>query len=309
MLKYEKIKKSPRQFLALTSLKVEEFDNLCDEFHSDWWKYYRYNTLRGKPRKYPITYESSDSPLPTTEDKLFFLLIMLKNNPLIEYQAASFNMSSGKVSEWFNVLSKTLRQTLNRLGLLPCREAGGVSEALKKLGAKKVTLDGTERTIQRSVDYGVQQDYYSGKKKDHTVKNNLLATDNQQIVYLSDTYEGKKHDKAICDEEVVSYPDGIVLRQDSGYIGHKPDNVTIIEPVKKTKSKDLTEEQKNTNKDKAKWRVIVEHAISGIKRCRMVKDTLRSIHFMIRDSIMEICCGLHNLRVKSYSRAYARVRV
>lgn len=165
MLKYEKIKKQPRQFLALTGLKIEEFKSLCDEFHNDWWKYIRYNSLRGKPRKHPIAQERNDTPLPTTEDKLFFLLVMIKNNPLIEYQAASFNMSAGKVSEWFNVLLKTIKQTLSRLDLLPCREANRVREILLNLGVKEVTLDGTERTIQRSVDYGVQQDYFSGKKK------------------------------------------------------------------------------------------------------------------------------------------------
>lgn len=44
-------------------------------------------------------------------------------------------------------------------------------------------------------------------------------------------------------------------------------------------------------------RVVVEHTISGVKRCRMVKDVLRLTKEGISDRVMEIACGLHNLRV------------
>jgi len=44
-------------------------------------------------------------------------------------------------------------------------------------------------------------------------------------------------------------------------------------------------------------RVMVEHTISGVKRCRIVKDVLRLTKKGISDLVMEIACGLHNLRV------------
>jgi hypothetical protein len=44
-------------------------------------------------------------------------------------------------------------------------------------------------------------------------------------------------------------------------------------------------------------RVVVEHVIAGVKRCRMVKDVLRLTTVGISDQVMEIACGLHNLRV------------
>jgi hypothetical protein len=42
---------------------------------------------------------------------------------------------------------------------------------------------------------------------------------------------------------------------------------------------------------------VVEHAIAGVKRCRIVKDVLRLTRDGIADLVMEIACGLHNLRV------------
>jgi len=44
-------------------------------------------------------------------------------------------------------------------------------------------------------------------------------------------------------------------------------------------------------------RIIVENVIAGVKRCRIVKDVLRLTTAGISDRVMEIACGLHNLRV------------
>ena len=44
-------------------------------------------------------------------------------------------------------------------------------------------------------------------------------------------------------------------------------------------------------------RVVVEHVIAGVKRCRIAKDVLRLTKDGISDLVMEIACGLHNLRV------------
>jgi hypothetical protein len=44
-------------------------------------------------------------------------------------------------------------------------------------------------------------------------------------------------------------------------------------------------------------RVVVEHTISGVKRGRTVKDVLRLTTTGMADLVMEIACGLHNLRV------------
>jgi len=59
----------------------------------------------------------------------------------------------------------------------------------------------------------------------------------------------------------------------------------------------LTDKEKENNRKLSKVRVKVEHAISGIKRSRTVKDILRSIKDGFSDLVMVIACGLHNFRV------------
>lgn len=128
------------------------------------------------------------------------------------------------------------------------------------------------------------------------MKNHLVGSKDRKVLYLSPTYEGKVHDKKICDEEELTFPAGIVLYQDSGYQGYAPENVIIKMPVKKPKGKELTEEQKKNNVTISRIRIIIEHINCGVKRCRIVKDIFRSWITDWRDEVMLLACGLHNFR-------------
>jgi len=118
-----------------------------------------------------------------------------------------------------------------------------------------------------------------------------------RVLYLSATYEGSVHGKKICDEEPFEFQEEIELLQDLGYQGHAPENAVIQMPLKSSKCKKLTDEEKNENKLKSSRRIAVEHTISSVKRCRIVKDTFRYRRYGYDDLVMELACGLHNLRV------------
>jgi len=60
--------------------------------------------------------------------------------------------------------------------------------------------DGTERPIHRPTDPEEQQEYYSGKKKCHTLKDLLVIQETCQICFLSNTCEGKASDKSLAEE-------------------------------------------------------------------------------------------------------------
>lgn len=132
-------------------------------------------------------------------------------------------------------------------------------------------------------------------KKRHTVKNNLFCCPGKRVLFLSATYPGSVHDKAICDEEAYAFPVGIVLDQDAGYQGHQPAGVEIRQPAKKPKGQERTAAQKAQNQQHSRQRVVIEHAIGLCKRWRVVRDVVRGRVEEIRDTIMLLCCGLHNL--------------
>jgi hypothetical protein len=60
------------------------------------------------------------------------------------------------------------------------------------------------------------------------------------------------------------------------------------------------------NRKSARIRVKVEHALAGVKRCRIVKDVLRNTKEGVSDAAMEAACGLHNLRVENRKRRLKR---
>ena len=71
----------------------------------------------------------------------------------------------------------------------------------------------------------------------------------------------------------------------------------FVSSQKKKRGQELTKTDKFFNRLISSVRMVVENVISGIKRCRIVKDVLRLTKENISDVVMEIACGLHNLRV------------
>ena len=65
----------------------------------------------------------------------------------------------------------------------------------------------------------------------------------------------------------------------------------------------MTPAEKRTNRKLARVRVRGEHALSGVKRARVVKDVLRNTKDGFSDLAMVIACSLHNLRVRIRKRA------
>ncbi len=130
------------------------------------------------------------------------------------------------------------------------------------------------------------------------MKNVLLGDDSCQVPFLSDTYEGSRHDKPIADQTPYPLPKGSALLQDLGFVGFTLEDIEITMPHKKPRGGELTAEQKAENRLIAHRRVRVEHIICSIKRLRIVKDTIRLWKDTARDMVMEVCVGLHNFRLR-----------
>jgi DDE superfamily endonuclease len=89
----------------------------------------------------------------------------------------------------------------------------------------------------------------------------------------------------------------LVCIKDTGFQGYEPEGVKTLQPQKKPKGRELTPEQKEQNRLISSIRIVIEHIIAGIKRCRIVKDLFRNTKEKYDDLVMEIACALHNFRV------------
>ena len=171
-----------------------------------------------------------------------------------------------------------------------------------KKNNEEIFIDGTERPRRRPKNKDIQKENYSGKKKRHTVKNLVITNRKKEILYLSNTVQGSMHDFTLMKETVVKkyLPSEMKVYVDTGFLGFQklsPD-LNIFMPKKKPKSRNLFQYEKNQNRKISKLRILVEHAIGGIKRLRGVTDVFRNIKKGFSDLIMSICCGLWNLNLK-----------
>jgi DDE superfamily endonuclease len=130
------------------------------------------------------------------------------------------------------------------------------------------------------------------------VKNVLLVNAPLTILFLSETHGGRVHDKRIAEATPYPLPAGSRLLQDLGFLAFTLPQVDILMPTKKPRGQELTLEQQLTNQALDQRRLRIEHVNSSVKRCRIIKDRLRLWKKGIRDLVMELCCALHNFRVR-----------
>jgi hypothetical protein len=286
-----------RFLLSLTSLTAKEFFELLSHFDLLWQRYHAQYDLQGSPRRIEKSAEHDSMSLKGSSLKLLFVLIYLKNNPLQSYHGLAFNMSQGKVSQWLKVLLPLLEEALDRAGQLSGRTPGHLYQSLLLLSGQVLFMDATERAVPRAIDHERQKLEYSGKKGCHTNKNLLVTTEQGQVIYLSPTMEGSLHDKALADKLELEFGPEQRLLLDLGFLGYKPKDTQVFLPEKKPRNGQLSDHQKAYNRLLASIRVSVEHVIAGVKRARIVKDKIRLKRNQIRDLVMSIACGLHNLRI------------
>jgi hypothetical protein len=125
------------------------------------------------------------------------------------------------------------------------------------------------------------------------------------ICFLSHTCEGKASDKSLAEWTGYTLPAGSCLYQDKGFQGFFLNGITILQPKKTPRGGELTPPEQATNRRISSIRIRIEHAIGGVKRYRIVKDKIRLLKDGIRDTVMETCCGLHNLRLQYRPWHYA----
>jgi hypothetical protein len=118
------------------------------------------------------------------------------------------------------------------------------------------------------------------------------------ILFLSDTCGGRIHDKRIADATPSPLPAGSRLLQDLGFLAFTLPQVEILMPTKTPRGQELTLEEQRANQALHYRRLRIEHVNSSVKRCRIVKDRIRLWKESVRDLVMELCCALHNFRVR-----------
>jgi hypothetical protein len=224
MLVYTQIQNRPHKFLPLTGLTFSEFQLLLPVFTRAYDRLYPDDLTLAGQRRQRLPGGGRHGILQSPEQKLLFILVYLKTYPIHAVMAELFGLSVTRVNYWIHRLLPVLRSALDKLGLLPERDASQFGQSQSACEQEhRLIIDGTERRRQRPKNPEKQAAHYSGKKKMHSDKNVLVVnTRGERIDFLSQTYAGKIHDKKIADNEQINYPPGTVLYKDAGFQGYEP---------------------------------------------------------------------------------------
>jgi hypothetical protein len=129
-LGFDDIAHKPTDVLDMTSLTVDEFQALVLPFERAFQDHMAEWRLDGKPRTARRFTIYQNCPLPTPEDRLLFILVYLKTNPLQVAHGIMFGLPQGKTNQWIHVLLPVLRGALQQLGDAPSRSLADLARRL-----------------------------------------------------------------------------------------------------------------------------------------------------------------------------------
>src|SRR6266516_2541548 len=129
-LRFIALQARPLEFLDFTSVTLDEFQQLVPPFEAAYQAHLAAWRLDGKPRTARRFTVYKNCPLPTPEDRLFFILTYLKTYALQVVQGRLFGMGQSKANQWIHVLLPALLAALRALGDAPARSLTALAQRL-----------------------------------------------------------------------------------------------------------------------------------------------------------------------------------
>lgn len=222
--------------------------------------------LEEKGRRIPLSRRGKKSRVLTLEEKLLLTFVYLRHYPTFDELGAMFGISEGYANKLYhhhlNILIKVLR--------LPGKNA------LLDGDLEAIILDVTEQPMERPTKK--QRRFYSGKKKRHTIKAQLIICATTLQILLVVCGKGRTHDFTLLKRSKLKILARIKKYADSGYQGLGKLYANSKTPQKKPKGGTLTKAQKAENRKLAALRIPIEHVNRRCKIFRIVKETYRGKH-------------------------------
>src|SRR3989454_10898833 len=139
-LRFPDLQSRPTEFLDLTSLPLDEFQQLIPPFEAAFQAHMAAWRLDGTPRTARRFSVYQNCSLPTPEDRLLFILVSLKTSALQVVQGRLFGMGQSKANQWIHMLLPALLAALRTLGDAPARSLTALAQRLGVAEAAAATV-------------------------------------------------------------------------------------------------------------------------------------------------------------------------
>ena len=272
---YNKLSRRPQAFRSLTGLSVEEFNALYEEVAD---KIDTYNESQLNQRERERNIGAGGQYQHDAGNRLLMAMIWLRIYPTYEVLGFLFDLDKSNIGRNLQGVLTVLQQELGDEIQWPDKR-----QRKRKLAAFMqdfpevvAIVDATEQPTQRPKDAEAQKRYYSGKKKRHTLKTQIVVAPDGELMAVSQTVPGSRHDKKLYEESAVGNKlnDDEAMMGDSGFQGIQQEHRALL-PHKKPKGGKLTQEQKDYNRRVSQVRVVVENTLAQIKIFRVAAEVYR----------------------------------
>ena len=305
MLNYDKLSKKPLLFRSFTGLELSQFDSICQEVESQYPEYEIKRLSKQKEKRTRSIGAGRRFKL-TVRDRLLMLLVYYKLYITHTLSGFLFDLDQSNVHRDIRYMEPVvsscipLPQKLYNI----TRRLRTVEEVEIYFPGFKAFIDSTEQEIQRPKDKRKRKNYYSGKKKRHTVKTQYMVNKEGTILHKSNQHKkGRKHDYSVYKDEYPITPSHVENYFDLGYYGIENDfpDLRAVLPVKNKRNIELIKKEKRYNKRHSRQRVIVEHTICRIKKFGIMGNKYRN-RLNRYDGISDIVSGLVNYSILHSSK-------
>ncbi len=236
----------------------------------------------------PLSRRGKKSSALLLDEKLLLTLVYLRQYPTFDELGAMFGISESYANKLYHRYLTILVRVLRLPG----------KHVLVKPGIEALLIDVTEQPMERPMKK--QRQWYSGKKKRHTIKVQLLVCLETLQVVLVVCGKGRTHDFTLLKRSKLKLLKTIKKYGDSGYQGLHKLYANSTTPHKKPKGGELTKAQRQENRDLASLRVPIEHVNRRCKIFRAVKETYRGKHKNFH-KVWTVVAALVNLRYTACS--------
>lgn len=298
MLNYTKLSKKPRAFKRFTGFTIEEYNKIYQTIASKYHKFEN-KRLNRKDRKRAIGGgRKFDLEL---NDRFLMFIIYYRLYLTYFLLGFLFDIDQSNVYRNIKYLEPLVKTTIPipQKVIKKTRKIGDMKELLEYFPDLKVFIDTTEQEIPRPKNKRRRKNYYSGKKKKHTVKTQIMVNKKGIILHKSKYFKGKRHDYDYFKKTgPPPAPPDVTMGMDSGFQGVKKDfpQLKVKIPIKKKKGKELSKRDKRKNKKFSKERVVVEHSFGKMKKYRIMGNEFRN-RLNRYDNVVSIVSGFVNFKL------------
>jgi hypothetical protein len=303
LLSYDRLSRKPLLFKSFTGLAVKEFDNIYKKQITKRYGKHEAQRLLAKRKERDRSIGAGRHFKLNIKNRFMMLLVYYRLYITYTLTGFLFDLDQSNICRDIQKIEPLVRRCvpIPKKMYNITKRLQTPEEVEKYFPGFMAFIDCTEQQIPRPKNKTARETYFSGKKKKHAVKTQLMVNNQGVIIHKTDHKKGSRHDYDIYKKNRPVTPKQVVNVFDLGYLGVGKDfpEQTSSLPNRKKRNQEPSVEQEEYNLGHAKKRIVIEHTICRMKKYRIMGDIFRN-RLRKYNVVSDIVSGLVNYRIMNH---------